>query len=94
MKHSKLFLGITTCLLAVVAVAAAKAHKFTKQTAGWFGTRNGTCGHQSVRSIYFTKGTGTAETKFNSINYPVYSKNVGVTSACPTPALLHTTATD
>ena len=39
MKRSKVFLGITSCLLAIAGVAAAKAHHFT-QTRGAYTSSN------------------------------------------------------
>ena len=35
MKHSKIFLGVTTCLLGIAALAASKA-KFNSITASYY----------------------------------------------------------
>jgi len=72
MKHSKIFLGATTCVLAVVALAATRAHKFTSKKTGFYVTNanHATCAHQSV--AWFTQGTKQAETK--SQKYLVYTQ--------------------
>jgi hypothetical protein len=86
MKHSKIYLGITTCLLAIVGVAATKAHKFSAQASGYYsiGTSKQHCTRASVRS-YFTDGTTQATTLtsakpvFTAPNcaHKLYSNNQG-----------------
>ena len=41
MKRSKLFLGVTTCLLAVAGVAATKVARFNTVTAGYIPAAGG-----------------------------------------------------
>lgn len=94
MKRSKVFLGLITCLLVAVAVAATRAHKFSRQISGYFGTRSNTCGHRSLRNIYYTNGSGAATTMLNRLSYPVYSKRIVAGIACPASALLHADAND
>ena len=82
MKRSKIYLGVTTCLLAIVGVAAARAHKFSAQHHGFYGTQksggtNGTCLHLSA--VFSTQGSTPAVTKTGA-NYPVYTKSN--TSGC------------
>ncbi len=86
MNRSKIFLGATTCLLAVVGVAATKAHKFTTKKFGYFGTHGGaapTCNRISGHQWYTanTAGIDVAQTKFNSHLYNVYTKS-SASTAC------------
>ena len=82
MKRSKILLGITTGLLAVVAVGAAKLHKFTHTKSGFFGTRANTCNRLSA--AWFTDGSTQASTKLvlNGPTYLVYTAG-GVTNPAP-----------
>jgi len=43
MKRSKIFLGVTTGLLAVAAVMAAKVSKFSPTTPAYYSHNNGPC---------------------------------------------------
>jgi hypothetical protein len=67
MKRSKIFLGMTTCLLAVVAVAATKAHKFfTNTKLGYYKPIvNGACvlDNNYAWYTYGVSGTHDAITK-------------------------------
>jgi len=82
MKRSKIYLGITTGLLAIVGVAAAKAHKFSAHFAGAYGTFNAnnsglnasTCLHQSA--IFYTAGNVGAYTQkvVGGTEFPVYTQ--------------------
>jgi hypothetical protein len=65
MKRSKLFLGVTTCLLAVIGVAATKAHKFSQKLPGYFGTRSNTCGHISKQTFFTQAAVGSAQAVTN-----------------------------
>lgn len=74
MKHSKIFLGATTCLLAIVGVAATRAHKFSQTATGFYATKStgGACTRASV-SPFYTSGTTIALTKYNGLNRDVYT---------------------
>ena len=58
MKRSKVFLGVTTGILAIVGVAAAKSSKFTNKLKGWYSTGDnaGCINHCAVS--YFTVNSG------------------------------------
>ena len=43
MKHSKVFLAITACFLAFVAVAASKVHRIVGFPTGYYTSANGIC---------------------------------------------------
>jgi len=45
MKRSKLFLGATTCILAIAGVAAAKSNFASPARKGYYCTKPGTAGH-------------------------------------------------
>jgi hypothetical protein len=65
MKHSKIFIGLMTGVLAVAAVAATKASKFTHALKkGYVNANNNGC-TVFVRS-YYTQGSGAAVTGSSS----------------------------
>jgi hypothetical protein len=92
MKRSKVFLGLTTCLLAVVAVAATKAHKFFTDTKlGYYRPAGGStpCVLDNNKAWYtygsgisaITKGSsGAIRTVFTASNcdtHVLFSSTVG-----------------
>ena len=63
MKRSKIFLGITTGVLAVVAFTAAKSAKFSTQVRGYITSSNSKCTLAAVGGIkYYTNGFNIART--------------------------------
>ena len=62
MKRSKIFLGITTGVLAVVAFTAAKSAKFTHKVEGYITSTNGKCTLPAVAANYWTVGANLAKT--------------------------------
>jgi hypothetical protein len=83
MKRSKIFLGITTCILAIVGVAATKAHKFTNTKTGFFGTRSNTCAH--VSQEWYTQGTIQCTVQYNGGIYLVWTRNSKVQTCSNVP---------
>ena len=61
MKHSKLFLGITTACLAIAGVVAAKATRFGSDVAYYFTKSNNTGKCLSVNSGYVEDPAGTIQ---------------------------------
>ena len=64
MKRSKIILGATTCILAIFALAATRAHKFSQTKICFYSTNvnNATCLRAGV-GLWFTKGSVLAYTK-------------------------------
>jgi hypothetical protein len=59
MKRSKIYLGITASLLAIVGIAAAKAHKSTTAVRGYYTNPLGhACTLQSSPSFYTIGAAG------------------------------------
>src|SRR5258707_537736 len=51
MKHSRIFLGATTCMLAIAGVAAAKMHKFFTNVTRYYCTSPPTALHSSKNCV-------------------------------------------
>ena len=61
MKRSKIFLGLTTGLLAVVAFTAAKVAKFTNKHAPYFTNPSSGFCTLAASGTYFTRGSDQAK---------------------------------
>ena len=82
MKRSKFFLALTTCVLAIVAVAAAKAHKFSGKTRGYITSANsGVCSVTLLVSYFTLKGTNGA-TAFTTPGDPSSHEIYRVKNSC------------
>ena len=86
MKRSKIFLGITTCVLGIAAVAAAKA-RFS--AINLFYTANGCTATTVVRYVTAIGGTNTSNAFKNG--YRLYT-NQDVDGNCVTPLYFTTLA--
>jgi hypothetical protein len=92
MKRSKLFLGVTTCLLGIAAFAATKS-KWTPTLATSYKTLNGVClPDQQVGTIIF----GGSETRLQTAikigpTFKAYSLYTNVLDKlnCVNPAFSH-----
>jgi hypothetical protein len=93
MKRSKIFLGITTGVLAVVAFTAAKSAKyFTGFVNAYYTGSNHHCTLSAGASaLYYTAGTSTDEAKLGS-GQRLYEKNSG--AACAVPLFTRKVTTD
>jgi hypothetical protein len=61
MKRSKIFLSMATGILAVAALAATKAHKFTTRVVGYYSiSSNGPC-TVSSGALYYTAQASSAK---------------------------------
>jgi hypothetical protein len=89
MKRSKMFLGMTTCLLAVVAVAATKAHKFFTTTHNGFyrPTATSACIADNAKAWYTFGSPGVDVAKTTANEVVVYTK-----STCVSHTLFSTVA--
>ena len=74
MKRSKIFLGVTTCLLAIVGIAATKTHRFTNSAFGCYPTKSvgGRCTRASAP--FFTNGSAIAFTIYRGLIRDVYTQ--------------------
>jgi len=90
MKRSKIFLGVTTCLLAIAGVAAAKRYSAVQR---WYITAGNHCVRTGqINCLYDQSGKG--QCTFSGSNLTVYtSGSVGVAANCVTP-LTYTTTID
>ena len=73
MKRSKIFLSVTTCLLAIAAFAASKASR--NSVAGFY-TSGGSC-HSLSAGACFTKGSGTGAVTCTVSGHKVHTKCSG-----------------
>jgi hypothetical protein len=85
MKRSKLFLGVTTGILAVVAFTAAKTARFTRHVAGYYygGSQNQHCTLSGGAVGYTASGEGNPLTADNTSSSPLYSYNNGGSCVVP-----------
>lgn len=78
MKRSKLFLGITTGLLAVAGFAAAKAKFSGTAHVGYFDRNNNGCTVKSAKQAFAfsvaLSGSNIAYTAIGSTHYYLYSQ--------------------
>jgi len=85
MKRSKLFLGLTTCCLAVAGIVAAKANHFGPGPKAYYYTVAGNfCTVASSGCIYTPTGAFTCTTGPNSpyIHKNYYTQFVPLTRKC------------
>lgn len=73
MKRSKLLLGMTTCILAVVALVALKSTSFTTKSPGYYAGPSGAC-TLACGASFFTASHGNAAT-CGQPPHPAYSYN-------------------
>jgi hypothetical protein len=67
MKRSRIFLGITTGVLAVVAFTAAKSAKFNNHhAAGYYSVNNGDCIITGGGATGYTTGSGKGNQVFTA----------------------------
>jgi hypothetical protein len=72
MKHSKVFLGITTCLITLAGVAAVKASKFQTAVYGFYRPQtDDACTTLYSKQAYYTMGimvatAGSGQTIFKT----------------------------
>jgi len=83
MKRSKIFLGMTTGILAVAALVAAKASKFTTPVNSYYSVTAGHCTVLSPRSYYTRPDAGT-QAKWGT--HDLFTYNSG--NSCATPVYL------
>ena len=72
MKRSKLFLGITTGVLAVVAFTAAKSAQLCTKVHGYITSTDLKCTLPAIANLYYTEGgpsSGIAETFYGRTIY-------------------------
>jgi len=77
MKSSKIFLGVTTTLLAVAGIAATKAHNFTNKKTGYYSTVTGSnakCTRAGAGHFY-TSGSNQASTTFGTNSRILYTQS-------------------
>jgi len=94
MKRSKIFLGITTGVLAIVAFSAAKVAKFTTTKLGYYsvGNANGAkCTLSGGSTPYYTSGSVQAQETVTSQPYSLFEKNSG---KCAIPLFTERSTTD
>jgi hypothetical protein len=77
MKRSKLFLGITTGLLAVAGIAAAKTTWNTTRKTGYYTNAAGTACILNGGSFYTQPGTGSLTAKNGTLKLHTISNPFG-----------------
>jgi hypothetical protein len=85
MKRSKIFLGVTTCLLAIAGVAATKAHYQGTITKAYYVTSNNLTHCYQLTGIYPCPQAGTgcvtalANPGGTKTDYQLYLSKVSIT---------------
>lgn len=75
MKRSKVFLGLTTCILAVAALVASKSSRFTKKLEGYYANPIGQCTLTCGGVLYFTATHGDKAVCAAHNHAPLYLYN-------------------
>ena len=74
MKRSKLFLGISACVLAIVAFTAAKTAKFSNlRTAYYHSSVLNLCTIKASLLFYSVAGVGAIQATSGSVSSPVHA---------------------
>jgi hypothetical protein len=82
MKRSKLYLSIAAGILAVVALGATKATKFTTRHIGYYSLNFGPCTASCGISYYTGRAAGAAQAICNGLGARLFSYNI---ASCITP---------